>query len=520
MSLKVGKKLNRIDWAIFFGILVSAIGLYLFRLDEITPGFWADEVSLGLMIEALNKQAGFTPFINHNLGHPTPLIYLSGLVVAALGRTVTALRLVSVVAGGLSAAFFYLLQRRFFERSVAVSGSLMFATAYVLVIVSRFAYEMSAAILVMVGAGLLLKLVAEKITLTRLIALGALLGAGLYTYLAFRAILPVFIAASLWVIWKSTKNNSLKFARSMMVLISFLLIAGPLLVYGFYHPQAVNQRVSNLNVFGQQLSNQEIMKELIGASSRTLTMFFLTGDPNPRQNPAKTPPFDVLTSSLFIIGLGYLVWKRRSLGVFIGGLVIVVLATEIITLEQIPDFHYYGLGHPNTLRISLIVPVVLFCASWTLAWLEKTVMARIGRQWALVTLAGLVVVIVSVNLHRYFYQQPNAWIHTSNYVVPMQLIAEINDSALSAIAVSPSFYELEHLKYFLNPTINIEQLPTLASCDFNNLPATLNIWLAADLIACTQADIHELLLRSDYETEILINEWQEPDAIVVKVNTL
>ena len=99
---------------------------YFTRLSEITTGAYGDEITIGLAAQDIVKQPGFVPFTTVNLGHPTLLLYLTGYIFQALGTSLVTLRLSSL--------------------------------SYPMIILSRLAYEMTAALFFFVSALLRLQL--------------------------------------------------------------------------------------------------------------------------------------------------------------------------------------------------------------------------------------------------------------------------------------------------------------------------------------------------------------------------
>lgn len=499
----------QIDLAIAGGLTLSTLVLYLYRIGEITPGMWGDEVSLGWMVEQLKTLGHFTPFLPYNLGHPTPLVYLSLIDISLLGRSMLSIRLVSLLFGALSAGLFYFLLRQFFDRLLSSVGSVLLASSYVFIIVSRFGYEMSAAVFFLIASLMTLIALGKKVKAEHAISLGLVLGLGLYSYLAFRTILPLFLVSGLILIWRQKKN---RLQLTTLLIAAFLIVTFPLLTYSARHPADVNQRVDSLSVFGQNLPTSEVFKELQGATTRTLGGFINIGDPNPRQNPGNTTPFDLITSILFVIGLGLIIRKNKPLGIFLILICISILATEIVTLERIPDFHYYGLGHPNTLRISPLVPIIIFALVWAVDALSKKIP---DTNWRVTTICSVALLIAGINLYHYFGQQPNAWIYSTNFVVPMKITEMLNNQKPPVVAVSKAIYSTQHFQYFLDPSIKVTKVESV-DCSFKNLPKMPTILAAADLATCQMPQIQTLAQNPAYQIQPMINPWKALDAILIQ----
>lgn len=294
--------------------------------------------------------------------------------------------------------------------------------------------------------------------------------------------------------------------------MSILLVLFPLLTYSLRNPKDVGERIQSLNVFGQNLPSTEVIKELKGASFRTLTMFFITGDPNPRQNPAGTTPFDIFTSIFFIGGLIYLLIKKRWIGSILTLLIMAILFTEIITLERIPEFHYYGLGHPNTLRISLLVPIVIFAVTWVI----KLFSDRITNEKYKYLGIGIVVCFISgINLNRYYNQKLNKWIYATNFVIPLKIVNYLNSQKPNNVALSSSFYENQHIKYFLDPKINVFKLKIPPDCTLKDISQNMSIISSQDLSSCSQDQFNNLVRDPLFLITPVVSPWNTLDAIEI-----
>lgn len=488
--------------------------IYLSKLSEITPGFWGDEVALGRMIELLKEMKGLTPFIGYNLGHPTPLIYLSSIVVDIFGRSVFSLRLVSVIFGALCAPAFYFLLRKYFNKTFSIMGASLLGSSYVLIIVSRFAYEVSAAIFFSIISYTAVISYARKPSTINLIMVGLSLSAGLYTYLAFRLVMIPLLLTTLYLVWSRSKK---KINSLIIFFISLLVVSLPLIIFGISKPQEFNQRVNSLNLFNQGLPRQEIISELVGASKRTLGMFITTGDPNLRQNPSGTTPYDIFTVALFFLGLIHLFKTNKKLSLLTFFIILIVLAAEIITLERIPEAKYYGLGHPNTLRFAIITPIVIFGAVWGIYDLEKQLKKiKLQTELRIVIVQTLALIIVMLNLHRYFNQPNQPWIHYTNYVVHMELIKVLNEELPPEVVLSSDFYQTEHFKYFLDSSIKVKEYPSPIDCSFPNLSDDLYFLGLQDVRHCNKEDFNKLFANEQYQTIALNNQWDVLDALVIK----
>jgi len=500
--------LYRIDLVMSCLLIAASLGLYLYRLTEITPGAWGDEITLGYMTEDLAKLKTFTPFLTSNYGHPTPLIYISQIFISVMGKSLTSLRIVSVLFGALNVGIIYLFLRFYFKRLESLLGAFLFATSYVHVIVTRFAYEMSAAIFFLILSSYLLSLLHKTKKQIYVVFFGLSVAAGIYTYLAFRPIaLMLFSFGAISIL----KEKQYRLRHFILLMTAVFIISVPLLSYSIHHSGDLNLRIKSLNVFSQELPVKEIVKELQGASYRTLTMFFFTGDPNPRQNPANTTPFDIVTSLLFLSGFLYLFIKKRSIFFVALTLTGIILATEIITLERIPEFHYYGLGHPNTLRISLLAPIVAFVSLWAL---KSVVDKSLNSSMQKVVMIFIVLIICAININRYYHQKMNQWIYSTNFVVPLRIIEILNKQKPLIVHLSPSLNDNLHIKYLLDPSIKTIQTSKPVDCSFNNIPLGLTYIAIEDIKDCPKKMLQAFIQSPSQYVSFMTSPWKTLDVIM------
>ena len=88
---------NLQDIFIIVLILVVSVLIRLYKIEIITSGMWGDEITVGRVAERVLRSSQFIPFVSDNYGHATPLLYLTGLAIKIFGRSLTSIRLVSVI---------------------------------------------------------------------------------------------------------------------------------------------------------------------------------------------------------------------------------------------------------------------------------------------------------------------------------------------------------------------------------------------------------------------------------------
>jgi hypothetical protein len=423
------------DFVIAVVFFVVSLIINLYRVEEIPPGMYGDEVTLGRKAVALWESKTLTPFLG-DYGHPTPLLYLAGASIELFGRTPTAIRLPIIIIGALNTVLFYFLLRLFLDKLKSVLGAAIWATSYTSIVLNRLAYEPPASTFCQLAFLLFVFLFLKTKKSYHLIFAGAALGAGLYTYLNFR----LFFLAAIPATYLLLKNFKLTF----IVFITTIIILLPLGVFAIQNPEPFFSRSADISVFGRKLPREEVIKEIAGSTWRTLTMFGITGDPNPGKNPAGVPVFDPLTSILFLAGAVIIFKTKRQFFWSILMFCLAALFSDIFSIEQIPEFHYYGLGHPNALRVSgFLIPVIFFA---TIA------VSKFEYKLAIIITA----VICLLNLFWYFNQQNlNPHWYRYNWQINKQtllnMIGYINDIKYENISMDES----EQRHFFLSKNVKV-----------------------------------------------------------------
>ncbi len=289
----------------------------------------------------------------------------------------------------------------------ALLGSTLLLFQYSHIVLSRLAYEPAASLFFQVLTAIFLSLYYKTKEKYLLVAIALTLGMGLYTYLSFRAFAITVVFITFVQLWRQTTKNRLQEAA---LFISVLFMAAmPLYSYAIVDGQGFSGRTSEISLFSRGYSSEELFHELSANVYRTTILPFIgipgsdppfIGDPNPGKNPSGVTMFDPITTVLVMIGFIFLFKYKRALFYISLFLMLPAFISDIFSTEVIPDFHYYGLGHPNTLRMSGIIIIVLFVAVYGLYVLSKW----IGKDRGVIAVSCLVGFACLINWFWYFDQ--------------------------------------------------------------------------------------------------------------------
>ena len=504
-------------------LIVASLGVGLYQVTEITPGMYGDEVTVGRKSLALLQKAEWPPF-DGVYSHPTPLLYLTAASINTFGHTMTAIRLPSIIFGALAVGAFFLLLRLFFPVSIAVTGSILLLFQYTHVILSRLAYEPPASLFFQIVTMLFVTLYWKTKERIYLIAIALGVGAGLYTYLNFRAFAVTVFFITVFLLVRTSVAK--KLWLNLALFISLLLVtAMPLISYSIIDPHGFWLRPAEISIFSRHYSPEEFSKELWGNIVRTGGFAFI-GDPNPDKNPSAVTLFDPLTMLVAVVGLVYLFRRKRTAFWILLLMLAPPFVSDIFSTEVIPEFHYYGLGHPNALRVSGLIWVVLFAASAGLysiytKWREK----HAAEAW---TLIGVLVVTISIwNLNLYFNQatiNPSFYLYNEdvNHQETLSLISYLNQSPSKKIALTKSLFVLEMVPFFMN---NDKQLSSFAVVSTASAQQTIlaNDATAIDVTKETLPVLQGLVakenpINQDYTNKIITNPANIPKIVLFENN--
>lgn len=445
----------RIDAVVVILLFLTALLVRFYRIEDVTPGAWGDEITIGEVGEKLIDTGKIIPFIEDGLGHPTPLLYLGGYFTKSFGRSLLTIRLVSVIFGALSIIAFYFLLRQVFSKVIASTVSLLFSFSYPHLVVSRLAYEVTASLFVQILTIIFLFIALRTAKTIFYFLLGATLGLGLYTYLGFRTFL-IFILIYVMSVYIESGHLRRNVKQLFVLVAGLILISTPLIHYAISNWPVLLARTNSLSVFGQHLKNDEVIKEIIASVVR-LQLIFAGGDPNPRFNPSGVGLVDSSIIFMGIIGFFHLIRKKKFSILLLGFLITSsAVANDIFSLERIPEFHYYGIGHPNTLRIFGILLPIYSLSAYGLLELHERLSRRI---YFFITILLLSFSLVT-NFTNYFSQrEKNNRYYSYNFVFNGGLAAEavnrINELNFMQVAVSPEIKDDIRFNFLINNQISI-----------------------------------------------------------------
>jgi len=322
-----GSRLTRWEWIALIVILLAATFLRLYRLDALPPGLTHDEA--GHAHDAVAIVNGARPLYQTvGYGREPLYDYLAAGLIALGSPPVTALRLLSVVAGLITLVITFFWVRQTFDGPTALLATALQAASFWSLAVSRQALRSSLLLALFTAAVYLFWRAmmrgsgdplgaqrGENLRKAWTLALFALLlGATLYTYIAARVLwllFPAFLAYLMLF-------HRLVFRRiAVPVFIAIgagLLLSAPLFLYLHANP-GLEQRLGMLDEPLQALASGDVSVVLQRAVS-CLAAFVVPGqgDDFLAYNTPGRPFLDPITGGLFLAGVVICLLRVRRPG--------------------------------------------------------------------------------------------------------------------------------------------------------------------------------------------------------------
>jgi hypothetical protein len=465
-------KKHKVDFFLILSLFILAFSIYLYKIDIITPGVQGDELAIARASEEILTSSNFVPFLPVNYGHPTPLLYVTGISMQLFGNTVAALRLPYLIFGALSIGAFYILLRLFFTRKTSFLVSLLMLFSYPFIIISRLAYEGTPSIFFQILTVIFLCLAWKYKDIRYYAAVGLTLGAGFYTYVGFRSFAFLALLISLFLLskTKTALHNKIQFGYTLLIIL-FITVA-PLLAYSFSHMNDLMARMNSLSIFHQNLPQGELTKELGTNIFRLSHIFFFNGDPNFKNNPSAVSLFDKGTFLLFVAGLIAFFRRRRKLFFLMLLFTIPPIINDIFVFEPIPEAHYHGIGHPNTLRIAGMIPIIFFCIASIAYASEMTKINQwfksINKKYISAAIYTTVGIIIILNLNYYYNQPLSGYVYLNNGAPTMNVVKEINEAKVVEVSVAPEFLNDDRLKFFVKKNVLLKPFTAKSVMEASN----------------------------------------------------
>lgn len=371
-------------------LTVTSVLLYATRLGFTPAYLMHDEMQFTLQAQSIASSGRdlsgrllpvFFTEPEFPAGRDPVIIYVTAAMLTWLPFSEMSARLPTALMGVLSILLMFLLARRLFgsDRAALVSAALLaFTPAHFMR--SRLALSPQYAIPVVLAWLLVMVLFAERASVRRLAAAAAVLGAGVYTYLASVVMMPLYLALTLW--WG---GRTLGWRAAGLAGLAFLVVLMPMALWYLTHPERTTQIVSAYQLAGAAGGGGLDLSSMAGVIRARLGLFWsffspaflvVSGDSS-LVNSTRQIGFFPLSFIVFLpVGIYRLVAARQPMAqLILAGLATAPLATVLT-------------GALEMNRLLLLIPFGVLTACYGMVALA-TARAAVWRAVAVLLLVSV-----------------------------------------------------------------------------------------------------------------------------------
>jgi hypothetical protein len=285
--------------------------LRVYRLDYYPPGLHGDEAWTGIEARRILKDGNIGVWSPAAYGQTSLPFYWTAIILKSLGESVSTVRLSFSLFSVVSLLFFYLTIRTIFSPKMAIISTFLLATGPVSLALSRRADYVAANVAFFPALFFFLISIKTNKTLFFILS-GILIALNHYMYFAFW-LTPLLFAVFILSFILQKKERIPKYLKNFIILfISYLIVAYPILSFWFTNPDAFLTRARIVSSFSSaQLSLNVITQNV----KDTLLMFNFVGDHDIWDNFRSLPALDPIAGLFFVIGiiLSIFTFKKKQI---------------------------------------------------------------------------------------------------------------------------------------------------------------------------------------------------------------
>lgn len=321
-ELRLGRRATGLCLAAIF---LLALGLRLYRIDDLPYGLWRDEGRHALEALRMLRQSGYRPAYVESVDLPGLGLLPFSWAIGAWGIRPWTLRIATAIAGSLTIVPLYGLAALLTgSRVTALLAALLLAASHWSIALSRFGFPTVFDPLLQLTA---LWLLLHAITGARplwhrglaLLGAGVCLGLAAQTYHTGRT--GLLVAGAFALSYCAANRGQRRHWPIVLGLIGvgFLIAAYPLIDYAVENPSRFSSRLGSVSLLGAQ---EDDWHSPLGKLDRSLgahiMMWWARGDQNGRHVAPGRPMVDPVTGLGLLVGLALAVrtigdWRKRCL---------------------------------------------------------------------------------------------------------------------------------------------------------------------------------------------------------------
>jgi 4-amino-4-deoxy-L-arabinose transferase-like glycosyltransferase len=467
-------------------VLILVIVAFLFRayaVGSIPYSVGGDEASFGLRaIEFLEGTRTNMFAISEWYSNPNFPYFCMALPLALMGRTITGLRMLAILAGTASVLLTYLLTRQFLGKQAALVSAFFLAAQHYHLHFSRLG---SSNVFDTLFAPLLAYLLARGLQRRRsglFAAAGLTLGLAQYFYFGAR-MLPILVLVVMGYVTLVRRDLLRANLANLGILgLGAVLAFLPLGVYELGHPGSLLGRVSQVSIFHSgwlaneaQVSGKSVLQIVGNAFLRSSLAFNYFTDQSFWYR-SSIPFLDPISAVLFVIGLVAAMryaFRNVSCLLLVAWFWLAVVFGGTLTILP-----------PASERLVIITPALAVLVTLGLTQLvefAQTTMAAWFRPMSRFTLFIATIVLMLVNIGYYFlsytpthvYGNPTAEMLTR---LSRELDTSQQDGRVYFWGVPTASYESATVPRFLRPEIEGVDVPPDWAGDLSFVDTRQRAW--------------------------------------------
>lgn len=391
-------------------IIVVSIFFRFWKLESVPPALYPDVAMNGN--DALNTLANndYKVFYPANNGREGLFMWIIAASFAVFGATVWSIKIVSAVFGVLTVLGVYLLARQLYKKInenyefIALLSSFFLAISFWHINFSRIGFRaIMMPFFLVYGFYFLYKGFSNK-KIYNFILSGVFFGLGFYSYISYRFVVLLGLAALIcwFFVYKKEKKNYFKMAG--WCLLSMIIAALPIGIYFLKNPQDFFGRASGVSILNDKNPLFSFLKSII----LNLGMFNFSGDYNWRHNYSGSPELLWPIGIFFLIGMAL---TAKSLFISIkekdyNKTAIHTLLISWFFIMLLPCF-LSAEGNPHSLRALGVIPAVFIFAGLGAFWFFNQIRksfktkSQIAQFYLVVSI--FLVILAYASFSKYFY---------------------------------------------------------------------------------------------------------------------
>lgn len=401
---------SRRRW-IIQGLLVTTLllgaGLRFVGLERVPPGLCPDEATNGydaysIAMTGRDQHGALLPTTTASLNdyRMPAFIYLTVPFVAAMGLSVTSVRLAAAMVGWLALPVTYHLGRRMLGQVAGAAAMVFLALSPWHLPFSRLGLEGSTVALFAVGSVAGIWQWHSDNHRWRWVGFtGILLGLSLYTYSIMKLFVPLLIGGFALVFWRDIQANS---QQVVALIVVVLILAIPMIRDTIDTPQFMQARYDQITVLKPGRPIDEALGEVLANATLHISPRFLfsRGDLDRLQHPPGAGQLYWIQLPLILTGSIVGLWRTQTRKVVL--LLLVWIGAAIVPVS-LTRMNVASSGHSLRSIPMVVAWQVLSGAGLTLA-------IRWRPRWriALAAIAAVVMLGQAIPyLHTYFVEYPD-----------------------------------------------------------------------------------------------------------------